>query len=178
MAPAANMAPVNEGLSAEARLRGTAVKLAAAGRSSGVTTVITKALRAGTSICESALRASRRPSASSSVGASAAPIRHRFAGICVNTIVLTRPMRRAIRGAASCDAAVLHSGQGATAAVLLAGKPILQIPLVLEQRLTAEATVRLGAGEVVNDRASDAQAARAKLERSMVRLQLASSGRS
>ena len=52
---------------------------------------------------------------------------------------------------------MLHAGQGATAAVLLAasgtgdcpraGKPILQIPLVLEQRLTADAVVRLGAGE-------------------------------
>jgi len=73
-------------LSAEARLRGTRGEARRRGRSSGVTTVITKALRAGTSICESALRASRSPSASSSVGASAAPIRHRFAGICVNTI--------------------------------------------------------------------------------------------
>ena len=51
------------------------------------------------------------------------------------------------RAAAECDLAVLHAGQGATAAVLLAGKPILQIPLVLEQRLTADAVVRLGAGE-------------------------------
>jgi hypothetical protein len=41
MAPAANIAPVSEGLRAEARLRGTAVKLAAAGRSAGVTTDIT-----------------------------------------------------------------------------------------------------------------------------------------
>jgi len=38
---AANIAPVSEGLIAEARLRGTAVKLAAAGRSGGVTTDIT-----------------------------------------------------------------------------------------------------------------------------------------
>ena len=106
MAPAANMAPVNEGLSAEARLRGTAVKLAAAGRSAGVTTDITKALRAGTSIWDSALRVSSSARASSSVGANAAPTRHRFAGICVNTIVLTRPIRRASTGAASCDAAL------------------------------------------------------------------------
>jgi UDP:flavonoid glycosyltransferase YjiC (YdhE family) len=51
------------------------------------------------------------------------------------------------RAAAECDLAVLHAGQGATAAVLLAGKPVLQLPLVLEQRLTADAVVRLGAGE-------------------------------
>jgi UDP:flavonoid glycosyltransferase YjiC (YdhE family) len=68
------------------------------------------------------------------------------------------------RAAAECDAAVLHAGQGATAAMLLAGKPVLQIPLVLEQRLTAEATARLGAGVVVNDRAKNVQAARGKLE--------------
>ena len=68
------------------------------------------------------------------------------------------------RAAAECDAAVLHAGQGATAAVLLAGKPILQIPLVLEQRLTAEATARLGAGLVVSDRAKDPAAAAAKLD--------------
>jgi glycosyltransferase involved in cell wall biosynthesis len=59
------------------------------------------------------------------------------------------------RAAAECDGAVLHAGQGATAALLLAGKPILQIPLVLEQRLTADATARRGAGLVVNDRAKD-----------------------
>ena len=69
-----------------------------------------------------------------------------------------------MRAAAECDAAVLHAGQGATAAVLLAGKPILQIPLVLEQRLTADATARLGAAEVVTDRAKDPAAAVQKLD--------------
>jgi UDP:flavonoid glycosyltransferase YjiC (YdhE family) len=54
---------------------------------------------------------------------------------------------------------VLHAGQAATAAMLLAGKPVLQIPLVLEQGLTAEATARLGAGIVVNHRAKDPAAA-------------------
>jgi hypothetical protein len=44
------------------------------------------------------------------------------------------------------DLGVLHAGQGATAAVLLAGKPLVQVPLVLEQKLTAEAVERLGAG--------------------------------
>lgn len=66
------------------------------------------------------------------------------------------------RAAAECDLAVLHAGQGATAAVLLAGKPILQLPLVLEQRLTADATVRLGAGERAS--ASDPAAVRQKLD--------------
>src|SRR5262249_23530403 len=95
MAPAVNKAPVIEGPTAAARGGGRAVKLAAAGRSAGVTTDITKALRAGTSICESALLRSRRPSAAGSDGASAAPIRHRLDGMCVNTIVLMRPMRLA-----------------------------------------------------------------------------------
>jgi hypothetical protein len=49
------------------------------------------------------------------------------------------------RVAGECDVAVLHAGQGTTASLLRAGKPILQIPLVLEQRLTAVATERLGA---------------------------------
>src|SRR6185503_8964546 len=62
IAPAANMTPVKDGLSEEARLRGTAVKLAAAGRSAGVTTDMTYAPRAGTSICDSRLRTSSRPS--------------------------------------------------------------------------------------------------------------------
>ena len=59
------MAPLSVGLIAEARLRGTAVKLAAAARSTGVTTVMTKALRVGTSICESSARTNSNPTASS-----------------------------------------------------------------------------------------------------------------
>src|SRR5437899_10463462 len=105
MAPAANMAPVIVGLTAAARLRGTEVKLAAAGRSAGVTTDITNAPRAGTSICDSRLRASRHASAMSRRVASAAPMRNRLDGMCVNTMVLTMPMRRARGAAASCEQA-------------------------------------------------------------------------
>ena len=54
-----------------------------------------------------------------------------------------------------CDAAVLNGGHGVTAEMLLAGKPVLQIPLALEQRLTAEAVKRLGAGEVANAASTD-----------------------
>lgn len=46
-----------------------------------------------------------------------------------------------------CDLAILNGGHGLTSEMLLAGKPLLQIPLALEQRLTAEAVVRMGAGE-------------------------------
>jgi UDP:flavonoid glycosyltransferase YjiC (YdhE family) len=79
--------------------------------------------------------------------------------------VVVEPRRVDLRRAAGeCDAAVLHAGQGATAAVLLAGKPLLQVPLVLEQQLTAAATARLGAGLVVGDRGADAEGVGRKLE--------------
>jgi hypothetical protein len=45
-----------------------------------------------------------------------------------------------------CNLAILHAGHGATVSMLLAGKPILQIPLLVEQVLTANAVARLGAG--------------------------------
>jgi hypothetical protein len=74
--------------------------LAAAARSPGVTTDITYEVRVGTSICESALRVSRRASAIQRLGAKGTRSRHMFAGRCVNTIVLTRPMRSEIHTAA------------------------------------------------------------------------------
>ncbi|QFU77659.1 hypothetical protein EY643_19365 [Halioglobus maricola] len=49
-----------------------------------------------------------------------------------------------------CDMAVLHSGHGSTANLLLAGKPILQLPAHVEQNLTAINTERLGAGVSAN----------------------------
>src|SRR6185503_11059094 len=55
--------------------------------------------RVGTSIWESAARTSSRPSAHSTEGAKAAAIRHRLEGMCVNTIVLIRPMRAPIQAA-------------------------------------------------------------------------------
>ena len=48
--------------------------------------------------------------------------------------------------AAECDLAVLNATHGATAAFLLAGKSILQLPIVVEQYLTARNTQALGAG--------------------------------
>lgn len=47
-----------------------------------------------------------------------------------------------------CDLAVLHAGHGVTAALLLAGKPMLLLPLHLEMLLTARAVAALGAGLV------------------------------
>jgi hypothetical protein len=51
------------------------------------------------------------------------------------------------RAAAECDVAVLNGGHGVTAEMLLAGKPVLAVPLVLEQQMTGEALRGLGAGE-------------------------------
>lgn len=48
--------------------------------------------------------------------------------------------------AAECDLAILHGGHGVTTAMLLAGKPLLLLPLHLEMLLTARAVALLGAG--------------------------------
>jgi UDP:flavonoid glycosyltransferase YjiC (YdhE family) len=48
--------------------------------------------------------------------------------------------------AAQCDLAILNGGHGAATLMLLAGKPMLLIPLYLEQALTAAAVTRMGAG--------------------------------
>src|SRR3954453_21404960 len=61
--------PDRSGATAEARLRGTAVTLAAAGRSSGVTTAMTYEERVGTSICDSRLRRISNANAIQTVGA-------------------------------------------------------------------------------------------------------------
>lgn len=47
-----------------------------------------------------------------------------------------------------CDLAVLNGGHGVTAEMLLAGKAVLQVPLVLEQFMTARSVERIGAGVV------------------------------
>lgn len=52
--------------------------------------------------------------------------------------------------ASESDLAVLNGTHGATAEFLMAGKPILQLPIYLEQRLVAQRTVDLGAGLTAN----------------------------
>jgi len=47
-----------------------------------------------------------------------------------------------------CDLAILNGTHGTTASMLLAGKPVLQIPLYLEQALNSTAMARTGAGLV------------------------------
>ena len=50
------------------------------------------------------------------------------------------------QAAAECDLAVLNGNHGTSVAMLLAGKPSLQIPIFLEQVLTMQAIVRHGCG--------------------------------
>src|SRR6267154_1272539 len=92
--------PAIVGLTAAARLLGTAVTPAALARSAGVTTAMTYDVRVGTSICDSRLRRSRRTTASRSVGTKGTARRQRLDGRWVNTMVFTRPNRRAIGAAA------------------------------------------------------------------------------
>ena len=56
------------------------------------------------------------------------------------------------RAAAECDVAVLNGGHGVTVQMLLAGKPVLAVPLVLEQQMTGDALRRLGAGDAAPPR--------------------------
>jgi hypothetical protein len=51
-----------------------------------------------------------------------------------------------------CDFAILNANHGTACGMLLAGRPILQIPLVPEQDMFARAAHKLGVGEIVADR--------------------------
>src|SRR2546425_12850481 len=93
------------GLTEEAKLRGTEVMLAAAARSPGETTAITYELRVGTSIWDRALRASKRAITHPSAGANGTSNNKTLDGRWVNTIVLTRPIRPAIRAASRYEKA-------------------------------------------------------------------------
>src|SRR3979490_2646271 len=101
-----NSAPANVGLIADARLRGTAVTLAAAVRSAGVTTAMTQDVRVGTSICDSADRTRSRPSTIVRFGEKAARMRQMLDGMWVKTIVLTSPKRFPSRAATGYEKAV------------------------------------------------------------------------
>jgi hypothetical protein len=51
-----------------------------------------------------------------------------------------------VKAARECDLAILNGTHGSAAAMLLAGKPTLHIPIFLEQGVTAQAVAKLGAG--------------------------------
>ena len=64
--------------------------------------------------------------------------------------------------AEQCDAAILNGGHGGTAQMLLAGKPVMEVPLAMEQRLLSSAVARLGAGLAASSR--DEESIARKLE--------------
>jgi UDP:flavonoid glycosyltransferase YjiC (YdhE family) len=66
-----------------------------------------------------------------------------------NLVFESRPLDLAAV-AETCELAILNATHGATASFLLAGTPILQLPIYTEQFLTARRTVDLGAGLLAN----------------------------
>ncbi|WAK00369.1 glycosyltransferase [Methylobacter sp. YRD-M1] len=50
------------------------------------------------------------------------------------------------QAAMQCDLSICHAGAGTSAAMLLSGKPLLMLPIYLEQLLTARTIAMLGAG--------------------------------
>lgn len=101
--------PDSSGATATPRLRGTAATLAAAGRSSGVTTAMTLGDRIGTSIWESSACRISSPNAADAVGSNAVSIRNVLDDRCVKTMVFTSPKRRASGTAAKYDATDIGS---------------------------------------------------------------------
>lgn len=72
--------------------------------------------------------------------------------------VSPRPVNMCHVGA-NCELAVCNAGMGTVAALLLAGRPLLLLPMHLEQIITARNVIRLGAGLVIRpvDQAADYQ---------------------
>jgi len=62
------------------------------------------------------------------------------------TLRFERQRLNMVEASRRCDMAILNAGHGATAAMLMAGKPILQLPTNLEQVINGASVVRLGAG--------------------------------
>jgi hypothetical protein len=80
-------------------------------------------------------------------------LRERFAS-CPTIHFEDRPLDLR-RVAEHCDLAVLNAGHGATAAMLLAGVPVLLVPIHLEQGLLARAAVRNTNGAAVEANPKD-----------------------
>src|SRR5207237_282433 len=55
------------------------------------------------------------------------------------------------KATAECDLVICHAGSGTVGASLLAGRPLVLMPLHLEQSLTARNVVKLGAGVMADD---------------------------
>ena len=65
---------------------------------------------------------------------------------CENIAYQTEPLDMQAVGK-ECDLGILNAGHGTTAAMLLAGRAILQLPIYLEQAMLANATRRMGAAQ-------------------------------
>ncbi|HZN64078.1 MAG TPA: hypothetical protein VFB66_02170, partial [Tepidisphaeraceae bacterium] len=64
-----------------------------------------------------------------------------------------------------CDLAVLNANHGTLCRLLLAGRPMLLVPLTLEQSVLARRVCALGAGEVCPQGLGNGEVAREKIER-------------
>jgi UDP-N-acetylglucosamine:LPS N-acetylglucosamine transferase len=84
-------------------------------------------------------------------------VRRRFAS---NTLTLEQRPLDIARVAEQCDLAILNATHGTTAEFLLKGIPILQLPIFVEQYLTARNTAGIGAGLTANRKDAHAVAAR------------------
>lgn len=78
-----------------------------------------------------------------------ATIRKKFAGGNLRFEDKSLDMMKVLQ---ECDLVVLHGGHGATCAALLAGKPMLLLPIHLEMLLNSRAVARIGAGLVAPQR--------------------------
>lgn len=66
------------------------------------------------------------------------------------SLTISREPLDVSQAATECDIAVSHGGHGTAASILSAGKPMIVLPLQLEQRLNGENVSRMGAGVLVN----------------------------
>src|SRR5574337_507582 len=99
----ARKSPLSAGESEAPIERAIVVTPDAAERSSGATTAMVYDCRVGTSICEILKRRRSTTIANGNVGMSGTRHSRTFEGICVNTIVLIRPMRAAMRAASNAE---------------------------------------------------------------------------
>jgi UDP:flavonoid glycosyltransferase YjiC (YdhE family) len=74
----------------------------------------------------------------------------RLAKIKNNTTIVSHKPYDIKRAASECDFGVCHAGHGTTCELLLNGRPLLLLPMQLEQYLTAKRVSEAGAGIIVD----------------------------
>jgi UDP:flavonoid glycosyltransferase YjiC (YdhE family) len=74
---------------------------------------------------------------------------HTLSKIRNNTTFVSHSPYDIERAASGCDFCVCHAGHGTTCTLLLKGKPLLLLPMQLEQYLTAKRVSEAGAGVIV-----------------------------